>query len=616
MRRFRDAAKGKLGEMIVRAMVLPVVFWVLVLAVLRLAVVPPEACGDTTPDEMRASAADAARWITRNQLPDGRYLYEYNRETGVASEDYNIVRHAGVTMSLYQAAGKAGATDVLEGADAGTAWMIDHLVRYDDWVALADEQSAPLGASALMLVSLAERRLLTGDEQYDEVMRELGRFLVAMQREDGNFNAYWNVQTEEPDTVTESTFYPGEANWALALLHEAMPDEGFDEAAWAALDYIVLRRDQEAGVRMPPRRDHWSAYALGEMAEWGLDGHQIDYARGNAARLAATIRWEAQTESRIGQWFLDWRGGEARGAAFGTWVEGSAALWRLAAVDPRMADLRDEIEERAACGASILVARQEPAGAEPVQAGAWFTEDVTRMDDQQHVISGLVYTADVLEQQPRREPLPTTDLPKSMAQAQLAEPEEDRRIVDRLLSPVLLLLILNPLGVAMVATGFGGRTTSLRLNRIWWEGAILVLAVAGLLADPILGWLDISLPSWQLAAGALVGVAVLRLFVVRDPFTPPSADDAPDWLAVLWGIGWLATPAAVAVVMADATDLNRWIALVSAAIAVTAASIGGLLGPALLARLGYRRLRELARWTSLLAVLPAAKLILDGLNGV
>ena len=129
-------------------------------------------------------------------------------------------------------------------------WMLDRLVRHDDWAALADAESAPLGASALMLVALSERRLLTGDEQHDETMRELGRFLVAMQHDDGSFNAYWDVETEQPDTVTESAFFPGEANWALALLHEAMPDEGFDTAAWAALDDIVLRRDQEAGVRL------------------------------------------------------------------------------------------------------------------------------------------------------------------------------------------------------------------------------------------------------------------------------------------------------------------------------------------------------------------------------
>ena len=60
---------------------------------------------------MRASAAQAARWISVNQQDDSRYTYEYNRETATVSADYNIVRHAGVTASLYQAAQGAAAPD-------------------------------------------------------------------------------------------------------------------------------------------------------------------------------------------------------------------------------------------------------------------------------------------------------------------------------------------------------------------------------------------------------------------------------------------------------------------------------------------------------------------------
>lgn len=594
---------------------MPVVFWVVVLAVIRLTIMPPEACGEATPAEMRTAAAEGARWITRNQQSDGRYTYEYNRETGTVSQDYNVVRHAGVTASLYQAAGKAGATDVLVGADRGTAWMLDHLVRHDDWAALADGSSVPLGASALMLVALSERRLLTGDEQHDEVMRELGRFLVAMQRDDGNFNAYWNVETQQPDTATESIYFPGEANWALALLHEAMPGEGFDAAARAALDNIIVRNEEDTASKVIPAHDHWSAYALGEMAEWGLSDREIDYARNDAAGLALGIRWMAQTNSRPGQWFKDWRGGEARGAAFGTWVEGSAALWRLSAVDSRMAGLRDDIRERASCGASILVDHQAPADADPLEAGAWFLDGVTRMDDQQHVISGLIYTADAMDGDARREParLGGDDRPNPPA---LVEPDDDRRIAERLLAPLALILVINPLGAAMVATAFGGRSSSLRLVRVWWVAATGVVVLAALLAGSILEVLNNSLPSWQLAAGAVVLVAVARLFVQRDPFTPAVSGDVPDWLPVVWGIGWLASPALLAVVVADAVDLNRWIALVAAALAMTVAAIGALLGPALLGWLGYRRLRELARLWGLAALIVAATLILEGLNSV
>jgi hypothetical protein len=81
-----------------------------------------------------------------------------------------------------------------------------------------------------------------------------------------------------------------------------------------------------------------------------------------------------------------------------------AALWRLAAQDERMADLEDDIMTRSACGAGILIRRQAPPERGHYEAGAWFVDGLTRMDDQQHAISGLLYTADALDGRTQREP--------------------------------------------------------------------------------------------------------------------------------------------------------------------------------------------------------------------
>ncbi len=96
-------------------------------------------------------------------------------------------------MALYQAAGRYGDAEALAVADRATAWMLDNLVEADGWVALAAPAGAraQLGSSALMAVALAERRLATGDDRYDDVMRGLGRFMVAMQRDDGGFHVAW-----------------------------------------------------------------------------------------------------------------------------------------------------------------------------------------------------------------------------------------------------------------------------------------------------------------------------------------------------------------------------------------------------------------------------------------
>ena len=50
--------------------------------------------------------------------------------------------------------------------------------------------------SALLVAALGERRLDTGDAQYDNVLGELGRFLVAMTDADGKVFAFWQPSTQ------------------------------------------------------------------------------------------------------------------------------------------------------------------------------------------------------------------------------------------------------------------------------------------------------------------------------------------------------------------------------------------------------------------------------------
>jgi hypothetical protein len=261
-----------------------------------------------------------------------------------------------------------------------------------------------------MTVALAERHLATGDHEYDELMRELGRFIVAMQREDGGFYVFWLFDTHQPDRVSTSRYYPGESLWALALLAEAFPDEGWDAPAWRALAFLVDRRDDVEHVTFQPLPDQWLAYGLAEMVEWGLSDGDGAQARRLAGRFGFLVRTEAQRQgSRVGELV---HGGKVRSAGFGTWLEGLDSLWRVAATDDRLADLAPKLRERAVCGAGIMAARQTneaEASRLPrpgLAAGAWFTDGVTRMDDQQHALSGLIYALDAIEGQTQREPDP------------------------------------------------------------------------------------------------------------------------------------------------------------------------------------------------------------------
>ena len=378
----------------------------------RLAVVLPQDCGDRETHEWSAASAAAGEWIERALQPDGSYVYVYDADTDSLPDDYNEVRHAGVTMALYQHAGRTGDAEALAAGDEALEWMVGYLHREDGWAAFTrtSRTRAPLGATALMLAALSERRLASGDEQHDELMRELGAFLVAMQRDDGGFHVAWDVRAGRPDTVGTSRYYPGEALWALAMLHEAQPDGRWERAARAAARFISTRRDEVEQVRTRPLNDHWASYGFAEMAEWGLGEPELDYARRLIERFGGLVEREAEISHGGVATLFYYPDEQRRAASLGTWVEGLAALWRLTALEPLIADLRPEVENRLSCAAGLLSARQiderESArfGTPGLAEGAWFHNGETRMDDQQHALSGLRYAADALEGRTRREP--------------------------------------------------------------------------------------------------------------------------------------------------------------------------------------------------------------------
>jgi hypothetical protein len=371
------------------------VVWMVALGGLRLSFLAPEVCPSFDEGEAVAAAVSAAGWIEAGQQRDGRYVYEYDRGANETRPGYNIVRHAGVTMSLYQLA-TAGAGEVAA-ADAGLELMLDGLVPAGGGLALIEPgaSTARLGASALMAAALEARRDATGERQYDDELRALGRFLEVLVGPDGRALASYDLALGAPTPGETSRYATGEAGWALARLHSMFPDEGWDLPAVAVADYLAVERDAAEGLDFQPWPDQWAAYLLAELGRPHLGARHIVYARALAERFGMLVRVESQKDGWPAA-FVDPR---ARGAGLGVWVEALGSLGRLAAVDDRLADLRPALADRLACGAALLVERQvDDAAAQAFAApdlvrGAWFREGVTRMDDQQHALSGLLAAA-------------------------------------------------------------------------------------------------------------------------------------------------------------------------------------------------------------------------------
>jgi small neutral amino acid transporter SnatA (MarC family) len=498
---------------------------------------PPEHCPQPTAASIDQSVSDAVQWFARNQNGDGTWLYEYDTDDDVDLGGYNLVRHAGAIMGLYQAA-TAGDPDALASADRGMAWVREHLVDHEDWTAVADNGRAPTGGAALLAAGLVERRHLTGDATNDELLRRLGRFLVAQTDPSGAVIAQYSTSTMQPEIESRSKYYTGEAYWALARLHRLFPDDDFGAVADRVGNYLASARDDVEGY-WPPIPDHWVAYGLAETVQFPerdatqpLTPAELAYARSQASLFGGQVRWVSQ---QAGPWGRLVRGGHVvRGGGYGVLGEALTGLWRVAQADSRLADVRGSIGQRATCIAGLAqdVQRSEPS--DPRADGAWFVRGVTRMDDQQHAFAALLRTEAIID---ARSLNGSNEAPSDWLWA------------------LALLATFNPVFVTLALPRRESAKRRASLAAIGGALGAIAVVVAALLSDPVLDALDVSPAAARLAVGIVAaGAGLVRMFR-RLPGPQPAPADMSAALVPV-AIPYVATPALILLGLSAGADLG------------------------------------------------------------
>lgn len=573
----------------------PVLVLALILAVVFTVVAPPERCPSVTASELQSSAQATVDWFVRNQHGDGSWLYLYDADEDKTPAEYNEVRHAGAVMSLYQAAA-AGLPGALGSADRGTEWALDRLAERDDWAALAFQGQVNTGATALLIAGLSIRREATGDRHYDEVLHRLGRFVLAQTEPSGAVLASYDLTRRAPVAGEYSKYYTGESYWALARLHRTFPGEAWGAAADRIGAYLATSRDEAEG-HWPPIPDHWAAYGVSETVEFPERGRppltddELAYARRQAELFGIQARYLGQI---FGPWGHLVRGSyEPRGGWYGVIDEAFTGWWLTTRAEPRMADLRAPIAERAACIAGLALSAQSDAqdaatAAQPGRVeGAWFIDGETRMDDQQHALAGLLRT------------IPIVEAGEGSGSDDDAPPAW--------LWAIVLVLALNPARAAFAVPRAGRPAVALAAA----GGAIggLLVCAAAALGAPLLGMLDVSEPSFRIAAG-LVALLAGAADVFR---RPPAAEPALNGRrAALIPIAFpvVARPALLVLALGAGADLG--------VLACAGAMVAGVaLLTALVARRpSDRAARRTARLLAVALVAGGAILALDGLLAV
>lgn len=227
-------------------------------------------------ESLRNGALAGGRYLVDHLAPNGRYVYERDLSTGRGTDPgqpgaYSIPRHAGTTYflaELYRLTGEGFLREPIERAFAhlqeliaagGCAGALPGGARFACVVDRGQTQ-AHLGSTALTVVALAEYQRATGEARYLPLARELGEWILHMQRRDGTFAHVYDVKAATRDERTQLFFYAGEAALALARMHELTGEARYRDAAERALDALIAWYDFFLGGFFLGE-EHWTCIA-------------------------------------------------------------------------------------------------------------------------------------------------------------------------------------------------------------------------------------------------------------------------------------------------------------------------------------------------------------------
>jgi hypothetical protein len=215
---------------------------------------------------VRSALERAADYAVRQLRWDGSFEYIYQPFVHQhLSNDYSLPRHADTTWLLSLAFREFGHARYREAATSAIDYLATHAVPSDcettAFACVGSNDDADLGSAALTSVAIVEYQLATSDQRFRGLAERLGRFLLHMQKPNGDFCHGFAPQSGLRDCAGQVLYYSGEAALALAKLHHILPDPALSAAAERALDYLTGANYDYFLGQFFIGEDHWTCIA-------------------------------------------------------------------------------------------------------------------------------------------------------------------------------------------------------------------------------------------------------------------------------------------------------------------------------------------------------------------
>ncbi|MBN2717589.1 MAG: hypothetical protein JXX14_17185 [Deltaproteobacteria bacterium] len=317
---------------------------------------------------------------------DGQFTYRFHLDDSVEyTPKYNMLRHAGAMYALDQYLSLFKDETVVATIQNGARFMkqccfkpIPNTSTRTIWKLTSPEASdvetAKLGGAGLGLIAAVVSSNQDTNVVFSiEELRQIGEFILFMQKEDGSFYSKYAASTAARDDSWTSLYYPGEAALGLLYLNGMSPHPKWVEAANRALLHLARTRKEQRDVP----HDHWALIATSKLlavadnAEVSVADRRTHITHVIQLCLAIIESQELTDGSAVHGAFDPF--GKTTPAA--TRVEGLVAAWQVLPDSHR--ELKKRIWTAVNAGVAFLVRAQVQSG---VHSGA-FPRAIASMTD-------------------------------------------------------------------------------------------------------------------------------------------------------------------------------------------------------------------------------------------
>lgn len=246
---------------------------------------------NTGKEGWRKAAIAGGDFVLRQIQKSGQFHYQYyplmNHHPRSDPRKYSLPRHAGTVYSLALMHGLTGEARYKEGSERAIQWLNTQMPKQcgaPDRTCVVKGARADLGSASLTMVGMLEYQRQTKDARYADTTRRLANFVLAMQKENGDFHHIFELKNTAPNPAIRKMFFSEEAALALVMAHEVLGEQRYLDAARRALDYLTGPKYEGYFLgRFIYGADHWTCIAAEEAWPRLKNPQYIDFCEGYAA---------------------------------------------------------------------------------------------------------------------------------------------------------------------------------------------------------------------------------------------------------------------------------------------------------------------------------------------